>query len=296
MTGSPPPNVSVILPCYNGGETIRHQLGALAAQQCTDSWEVVFVNNRSTDNSVEIAKQFMGVIPDLRIIDAFDKQGQPYALNAGVHAARGDSLLLCDADDMVGSGWLQAMVSALKDHDIVAARFDIHKFNTPETIKLRGAHPQEKGVMSYDYPPYYPHVGGGSLGFRRDLYRAANGFDDAFPALHDTDFCWKAQRRGKTIHFVNDAVVHVRYRTTPAENYRQAKYYGEYNVKIYKKYKQIDMPGIHWKEGIRTWINLLKIRRLLQLRHSTQRNNYLWQLGWQLGRLKGCIKYRVLAF
>ena len=225
-----PVKVSVIIPCYNGRETIRQQLNALAAQQCSEAWEVVFANNRSTDNSVDIAKQFMDHIPDLRIIEALDKQGQPYALNVGINAARGDKILLCDADDMVGEGWLQAMVTALENYDIVAARFDIHKFNAPEVIKIRGSHPQETGIMSYDYPPYYPHVGGGSLGFKRYVYDATNGFDDNFPALHDTDFCWKVQRMGKKIYFVKDAVVHIRYRETLRENYKQAKYYGEYNV------------------------------------------------------------------
>lgn len=288
--------VSVIIPCYNGGEALRMQLNALAAQQCPEAWEVVLVNNRSTDNSVDIAKQFMDHIPDLRIIEALDKQGQPYALNVGINAARGDKILLCDADDMVGKGWLQAMVTAFENNDIVAARFDIRKLNAPEVINTRGSHPQETGLVNYDYPPYYPHVGGGSLGFKRCFYDAANGFDAAFPALHDTDFCWKVQHMGKKIHFVKDAVVHVRYRETLRENYQQAKYYGEYNVKLYKKYKQFDIPQINWKKGIRSWLGLFKLRRILALRSANKRGNYFWQLGWQLGRLKGCIKYRVLAF
>ena len=296
MTGSITPNVSVIIPCYNGGESLGQQLNALAAQQCAEAWEVVFANNRSTDHSVDIAKQFMGIIPDLRIVEASDQQGQPYALNAGIKAARGEKILLCDADDMVGEGWLEAMATALENNDIVAARFDIRKLNGPEVLKMRDSHPQEAGIMSYDYPPYYPHVGGGSLGFKRHIYDAVNGFDDAFPALHDTDFCWKAHRLGKKIYFVKDAVIHIRFRETLRENYKQAKYYGEYNVKLYKKYKQLDMPQINWKKGIRTWQSLLKFRRILSLRNANHRGKFFWQLGWQIGRLKGCIKYRVLAF
>ena len=90
--------------------------------------------------------------------------------------------------------------------------------------------------------------------------------------------------------------MHIQYRETLRENYKQAKYYGEYNVKLYKKYKQLDMPQINWKKGIRTWLRLFKLRHILKLRNANQRGNYFWQLGWQLGRLKGCIKYRVLAF
>jgi GT2 family glycosyltransferase len=290
------PKVSVILPCYNGEETLSIQLNALSKQQLDEAWEVIFVDNKSTDNSVKIAKTFKIKIPCLRIIEATNRQGQPYALNIGVKAADARKILLCDADDEVGQGWLSAMSKALSEHSIVASRLDTHRLNSPMARKVRGDTIQTKGLISYDYPPYLPHAAGASLGFKRSLYYAVEGFDEEFPALHDTDFCWKAQNLGEKIHFVEDAVVHYRYRETNRENFRQAMFYGEYNVKIYKKYKKNNMPAIHWQKGIRTWINLLKIRRLIRLRHSDLRNNYLWQLAWQMGRLKGCVKYRVLAF
>jgi GT2 family glycosyltransferase len=162
----------------------------------------------------------MDRIPDLQIIDALDKQGHAYPLNVGINAARGDKILLCDADDMVGEGWLQTMVTALENHDMVAARLDIRELNAPEVIKMRASHhAQETGIMSYVYPPYYPHAAGCSLGFKRYIYDATKGFDSAFEPLHDTYFCWKVQRMGEKIHFVKDAVVHYRYRQTLRENY-----------------------------------------------------------------------------
>lgn len=288
--------VSVIIPCYNGEGTIRGQLKALSNQQATQDWEVIFVDNRSTDNSLQIAEEFRDILPCLRILPAADKPGQPYALNVGVEAANGDKILLCDADDEVGDGWLAAMSSALSTHNIVAARLDLTRLNKSQALKMRGESLQQKGLMGYDYPPYFPHAAGASLGFKKALFFSVEGFDEEFPALHDTDFCWKAQKLGEKIHFVEDAVVHYRYRDSIGENFKQAKYYGEYNVKLYKKYKQIDMPKINWKKGLRTWIQLFNIRRILTLRNANHRGKYFWKLGWQMGRLKGCIKYRVLAF
>jgi len=288
--------VSVILPCYNGEKTIRIQLSALLRQQLTEEWEVIFVDNRSTDNSIKIAKEFLELLSCLRIIQARDRQGQPYALNVGVEAAKGKKILLCDADDEVGEGWLSSMSTALSEHNIVAARLDFTRLNTPEVKKMRGNPVQTNRLISYDYPPYFPHAAGAGLGFKRTLYNAVEGFDEGFPALHDTDFCWKAQILGEKIHFVEDAIVHYRYRDTIRENFNQAKYYGEYNVKIYKKYQKLGIPQIKWKKGLKSWKRLFSYRQILRLRNPLHRAFYSWQLGWQLGRLKGCIKYRVLAF
>lgn len=290
------PQVSVVIPCYNGERTIGAQFRALSRQQSTEKWEVLFVDNRSTDKSLKIAEEFQDILPCMRIVQAADRPGQPYALNVGVEAAKGNKILLCDADDEVGDQWLPAMSNALSTHNIVAARLDMNHLNTPLARKMRGEPPQQKGLISYDYPQYFPHAAGASLGFKRSLFFAVKGFDEEFPALHDTDFCWKAQNLGEKIHFVEDAIVHYRYRDSIKENYNQAKFYGEYNVKIYKKYIKLGMPKIEWKVGLKNWKRLFRYRRILQLRDPSRRAFYLWQLGWQLGRLKGCIKYKVLAF
>ncbi|MCY7392121.1 MAG: glycosyltransferase, partial [Leptolyngbyaceae cyanobacterium CAN_BIN12] len=61
--------LSVILPCYNGAETIAVQLNALVQQQWSEDWEVIVVNNGSTDNSVEIVEEYRDRLP-LRIVNA----------------------------------------------------------------------------------------------------------------------------------------------------------------------------------------------------------------------------------
>jgi GT2 family glycosyltransferase len=286
--------VSVVLPCYNGENTIKAQLRALSRQKLKEDWEVVFVDNRSTDNSLKIAEESVKFLPCLRIVRAADRPGQPYALNVGVEAANSNRILLCDADDEVGENWLSAMSMALSEYKIVAARLEFDRLNTPEVLRMRNPL-QTNGLMSYDYPPFFPHAAGASLGFRRSLYSAVEGFDEGFPALHDTDFCWKAQILGEKIHYVEDAIVHYRCRDSIRGNFKQKKFYGEYNVKLYKKYRKLGMPQINWKEGLKRWRHLLRIRQILSLRNPSHRALYLPRLGWQLGRLKGCIKYKTLA-
>ena len=206
-----PIRLSVVIPCYNAAATIGKQLDALASQRWSEPWEVVVADNGSTDQSMAIVKQYEGRIPNLRIVDASDRRGQPYALNVGVCTAKGDLLLLADTDDEVGSSWLPAMGKALLRHELVAARLDTKKLNTPFIHSIRGDI-QRDGLIEYVYPPYLPHAAGASLGFRRSVYEKVDGFSEAFPALHDTDFVWKAQRGATELHFVLNAVVHYRFR------------------------------------------------------------------------------------
>ena len=80
--------LSVIIPCYNAAETIAEQLEALTRQQWDKPWEIIVANNRSTDGSMAIVERYMERLPNLRIVDASERQGQPFALNTGILAAR----------------------------------------------------------------------------------------------------------------------------------------------------------------------------------------------------------------
>jgi glycosyltransferase involved in cell wall biosynthesis len=171
--------LSIIIPCYNGADTISEQLDALSRQHWNEPWEVLVVDNRSTDNSMDIVKRYQGRIPNLQIVDASERQGQPYALNVGAKAASGEYLAFCDADDVVGSGWVAAMGSALKKNDFVACRMDFEKLNSPWICAAR-RNPQKDGSNVYRYPPYLPHAGGGTIGVKKAVFQKVGGFDEAF--------------------------------------------------------------------------------------------------------------------
>jgi glycosyltransferase involved in cell wall biosynthesis len=74
------------------------------------SWEVLVVNNRSTDNTDEVIGRYSGSLPVRRIIE--EKQGQSHARNAASLAARGELILWTDDDVLVDSRWLAEMVAA----------------------------------------------------------------------------------------------------------------------------------------------------------------------------------------
>jgi GT2 family glycosyltransferase len=253
---------------------------------------VIVVDNRSTDESMAVVERYRGRIPKLRTVDAWDQQSQAYALNVGVRASTGEGLLFCDADDEVGPGWLAAMGRALAEHDFVAGRLDTDKLNAP-WIAQSHANPQRHGLNCYRYPPYLPHAGGCNLGVRRACHDAVGGFDESVPIVHDTDYCWRLQHAGIELHFVPDALLYVRFRSTPWRLYRQARSYGMYNVLLYKRYRPLGMPPLSRKEGVAEWPKLL--RALPGIRGRAGLARWLWKCGWRVGRLQGSLRYRVFA-
>jgi glycosyltransferase involved in cell wall biosynthesis len=287
--------LSVILPCYNAAGVLTTQLDALAVQQWPPSFqvEVIFVDNGSTDESVRIAERYQSRLPSFRIIKAHDRRSRPYARNAGARAATGDALLFCDADDEVAPGWLEAMGQALCSHDFVACRFETTKLNPAWLQRSRG-NPQQDGLQRLWYPPYLLYAGGSSLGVRRALHDAVGGFDESMPFLEDAEYCLRVQQySGKELHFVPDAVVHIRHRTSLSALYGQAYCWAQYNEFLYKRYRREDgKDRTRWAAYRKEWMWLLT--NLLQfLRYREGRVQLVWRVGWQLGLLKGCILYRV---
>jgi len=284
--------LSVVIPCYNAEATLGEQLDALAEQRWDEPWEIVLADNRSTDGSLAIAESYASRLPNLRVVDASLRQGQPFALNVGAEAALGEAIAFCDADDVVGKGWVAAMGSALARHEFVACRTDVAKLNSRAVQKTR-RNGQADGVQAYTNPPFLPHAGGGTLGVRRALHLEVGGFDESLPTLHDTDYCWRLQERGVALTFVPEALAHIRYRDTARGIYRQAKSYGEYNVLLYRRYRGRGMPPVDWRRGLRGWLTLAM--GILFLYRPQARLTWMRRLGWQVGRLQGSLKHRVFA-
>jgi len=287
-------NVSVIIPCLNASKTMADQLEALAHERCLWPWEIIVADNGSTDGTLEVVQRFQKTLPNLRLVDASARRGQPYALNAGVRASTGDCLLFCDADDVVAPGWLAAMAEALTRHDFVACRIEAENINEPWVVEsLSGT--QADALQIMHHPPHLPYAGGGTIGIRRHAFEAAGGFDEELPAYHDAYLCLRAQLAGTTLHFVPEAAVQVRYRHTLRGIYRQGCFYGVYNALLYKKGLALGFPrsARPFRAGVGGWVEL--VRQLPGLGHKTHRASFAFDLGWRIGCLLGSVKYRVLA-
>ena len=283
--------LSVVIPCYNAEDTIGAQLEALAAQHWVRPWEAIVVDNRSTDASAAVIEQYTRRLPHFRMIAASARQGQPYALNVGIAASTGDAIAMCDADDVVGAGWVAAMGEALSTCDFVAGRMETQRLNPEWVYASIGNHPQLVGLQTSSYPPYLPHAGSGNLGIRRAVHDKVGGFNEEFPYLLDTEYCIRVQLAGVKLHYVPEAVVHLRYRPTLKGIYAQTRNWSQYEVRLFSQYRNAtDRELWRWRAYAQIWMGVIKkLPRLL--RSQKGRALLAWRLGRQIGTLRGSLLY-----
>jgi glycosyltransferase involved in cell wall biosynthesis len=282
--------VSVIIPCRNAGAMIADQLDALAKQEFDGPVEVIVADNGSTDDSRAAVLACRDQFDRFVLVDASARPGQAYARNVGARIATGDRLLFVDADDVVAPGYLAAMADALTEHEFVSAGFDSASLNQGWVAATRKAY-QEHDVSNT--LGYLPFVGGGGLGARRELFERVGGFEETWwGAGEDIDFCWRAQQLGASLHFVDDAVVAIRWRDSVADLYRQGRNYGRGEPCLYARYRAAGMPASGWKHGLDEWRTLL--RRLPKLRTRAQFGNWARRVGRKVGRLEGSLRSRVV--
>ena len=277
--------LSVIVPCFNAAKTIRVQLEALMNQQWCEPWEVIVVDNNSTDRSSEIVEEYRDRLVNLQIVQATERQGGAYAINVGAKIARGESLAFCDADDEVDAGWLPAIGTALREHDFVASRFDMKRLN-PSWVQNRMWRAQEEGLLKTRFYPHLQHAGSCGLAIKRWLFEKVGGFDETLPVLWDVDLCFKSQLAGVPLHFVREALVHIRQRENLGGAFNQARQWAAHNVLMYRRYRSTEnLYPQPWKLYLILWEQLLL--KMLHVRKKEDWAKCVWALGWQIGLLQG---------
>lgn len=286
------PTVSVVLPCRNAAATVAGQLDALAAQKYAEPWELVVVDNGSTDRTRAIVTSYRDRVPNLRVVDASGRPGVAYARNLGVAEATAELLAFCDADDEVAPGWLAAMTAALDEHEFVAARPEYEKLN-PRWAYESWEPPPGDGIASHRFPPYLDYARGGCLGVRRAVHHEIGGFDESFGSCEDDDYCFRVQLAGRPLVAAPDAVVHVRLRARAREFFEQARWYAEGEAQLQRKFRYAGRPPHLWKWPLLHWGGIA--RTLPRIGTRSGRARLVWLLGFQFGRYQGSIVHRVLA-
>jgi glycosyltransferase involved in cell wall biosynthesis len=120
------PVVSVIVPCYNYAQYIGDCLESLLAQTFQD-WECIVINDGSTDNSVEIIKQYCN--KDSRIICLTQTNSGPtVARNFGLKHSQGEYIQFLDADDKIEFNKFEIQVQLFEIHENVDLVYSEAKF------------------------------------------------------------------------------------------------------------------------------------------------------------------------
>lgn len=283
--------MSVIFTAYNRAEMIDEGLDAIARQEWSGSWEVLLVDNNSTDGTGQRLREWAERMPvSAVVVQATDGQGPSFSRNAGARAASGKNLAFIDDDDVIGEGWVASMASALREHDVVGSMHDFTKLNPSELAATR--HNQ-----STDLGSFYgiPVVSGGGAGCRRAVWERVGGSNTSFRTGQDIDFALRVASLGDArVGFASDAVYHVRLRSEASKGFGQGERFGRAWVRLHAVHgDKVEYVGLSARAWGRRWLALAL--RMRKLRDPMQRRRWSFDVGYELGRLHGAFTYRTWA-
>lgn len=110
------PLVSVVLPVFNDPDGLRTTVDSLVEQSYpSDRYEVLVVDNGSTDGTLTVANEYADVYEIVRALEETEIQGSYAARNRGIRNATGDVIAFIDADMWVDDTWLSDAVSEFAD-------------------------------------------------------------------------------------------------------------------------------------------------------------------------------------
>ncbi len=287
MRPNRPRLVSVCIPSLNTRPTIGEQLDALAAQAYDGDWEVVVLDNGSTDGSDAYALEWRSRLPELRVVRV-PQRGISNVRNAARAATRGDLLAFCDADDVVVPGWVAALARAAETYDVVGGRLDDRALNPPQVVRWRGAIPQDALMVPLGFRPFAP---GGNCAIWADVVDALGGWDTGYVAgSDDVDFSWRATDFGYTVGFAADAAIAYRYRPDATGLYRQFFRYGRTEARLQRRFPA---PRHSGGDLLGVWRRLLRRAPALR-RCDDDRVVLLREYAYHAGRLWGSLRERTL--
>jgi len=181
--------ISFIVPAHNEEALLGRTLSALhgSARAVGEAYEIVVVDDASTDRTLEIAAEH-----DVRIVSVSHRQIAA-TRNAGAAAAMGEIFIFVDADTMITEPALRAAIDALRQGAVgggAAVRFD------------EGQLPVYARVLEVLLPPVLRmlRLAPGCFVFcTRQAYLAAGGFDEALYATEEVGFAQRLKRQGRFV-------------------------------------------------------------------------------------------------
>lgn len=218
------------MPAHNATEHLTEQLRALATQTCERPWELVVVDHKSDDGTGDLARSILRDTENARVVRLDIGDGAAAARNVGAELAHGEAIAFCDADDLVGPDWVQAMSNALSRHALVAGRLEYSSLNDGSLFRT----PQSEGLVTLFGAPT---IISANFGCSRSAWTALGGFDESFRGGEDIDFGVRAWvELGLTPRFVPNAVVSYRYRGDRRSIWKQGRHYGEWTPAVMRRH------------------------------------------------------------
>ncbi len=215
--------VSVVIPAYNAADTLPATLAALCGQTVPpQDVEVIVVDDGSTDDTAHLAS-----CHPVRLIRQ-ENQGPAAARNAGAKAAKGEVLVFTDADCEPEPAFLAEILRPFADAGVTGVQGAYRTRQQGITPRFAQAEFEDRYAFASRFP-CLDLVATYAAAFRRDVFLATGGFDEAFPVANneDTEFSYRLHQAGHRLVFAPGAVVFHRHPPT-LRRYLRIKFWRAY--------------------------------------------------------------------
>ena len=196
--------VSVIVPCYNYANYLEECIYSIAAQTYTN-YEIIIVNDGSTDQFQKVAKEIKFTHND-KIINIINQpnSGQPaIPRNNGIKQAYGEFILCLDPDDKISPNFLYESISLFDKHPDISIAFpNLQEFGDRHNYTDYGKFNQDTLIIANTLPI-------ASI-FKKEAWADVGGFKTNCPGYEDWDFWISCQENGHRAINVKDSIFYYR--------------------------------------------------------------------------------------
>lgn len=225
------PSISVVIPAYNAEATIGACLSALRGQQWPEPFEIIVVDDGSTDRTAETAR-----LAGAAVIST--PRARPAAArNAGIRAASGAIICCTDADCAPHPDWLQQLTKPFDDGAVAACKGTYRTRQRELVARFVQLEYEDK----YDLlrrQEFIDFIDTYSAAYRRDVLLANGGFDERFDYLEDQELSFRLAARGCRMRFCEAAVVEHRHSATLRAYLRKKFLIGYWKAQVVRRFPE----------------------------------------------------------
>ena len=204
-------HISVLIPMHNEEKVLDTVLTALL--ECdydADRLEIIPINDNSTDKTREMLDEYHRKYEFIRPLhrNCADR-GNPVGLNDAMQMARGEIIIVFDADYRPARSMLKQIALAFEDPQVGAVMGRVIPYNTNKNMLTRLINLERSGGYQVDQQARYnlraiPQYGGTVGGFRRDFLLSTGGFNPKVLA-EDTELTYRLITNGWKVVYANSA-------------------------------------------------------------------------------------------
>jgi len=278
------PKISIIIPVYNREKTLKECLDSVLNQTYQD-YEVILVDNNSTDKTKEIIQEFQK--KDKRVKYLFEvKKGAAAARYKGEINAKGEIILMTDSDCIVPYNWVEEMIEPIIKNKAVAVQ-GLKKAAKINYWTEYLVEEERRRFMERLKDNKVGMLDTANFAIKRDILKKIGYTNPAFYMVNDTELETRLKIKGYNIYFKPFEVKH-QYVDNSLDAFKKFFLRGFWNAKIIKKYKaQKEILFIQNAiDYLRCFIN---IGCELATGSKNFKYNFISGFAWRIGYLCGYI-------